>query len=180
MGFGLKLGIKCLIALVIVAMTPFCVSASDTTTTFQTGPFRGNIDLGVPCAKLDIREPIQSELLTGERFTDYKINLCNGSLVVLMFKKYDSLGFVFAGDYGTDSIQSNLLRLGADKDTITVFERKIDGKPGAVGSGYVPERGFDVYLAGFFASSDTIGQIMANNYTVMISALKTIHVTENA
>jgi hypothetical protein len=176
----LKLGTKCFIVLVIEIMASVSACASDTTTTFQTGPFSGSIDLGVPCDKLDIRAPIQSELLTGERFTDYKISLCNGSLVILTFKKYDPLGFVFAGDYGTDSIQSDLLRLGTDKDTITVFERKIDGKPGAVGSGYVPERGFDVYLAGFFASSDTTCNIMANNYTVMISALKTIKATEAA
>jgi hypothetical protein len=41
----------------------------------------------------------------------------------------------------------DLVNAGAEKETIRGVERKIDGKPGAVGSGYVPKYGVNWSMA---------------------------------
>jgi hypothetical protein len=178
-GFNLKIGIKCFIALVMAAMTSFCVSASDTTTKFQTGPFTGSIDLGEHCDNIYIEEPTHGELLSGDNnYTGYLLNFCD---VIISFARYDFPVLDLNEGHGTEGIRIDLLRQGADKETISVFERKIDGKPGGVGSGYVPKYGIDLYEAGFYVSSSTVCHIdIWENESQMIAALKTINVTEAA
>lgn len=177
-GFNLKLGIKCFVVLVIVAMTSMCVSASDTTTKFKTGSFTVSVDLGESCNDIDISEPSNGEWLDGTAYTNYIAMLC-GSMV--SFVTTDNADYDLTGSYGTESTRSNLITMGADKDTINVYNRKIDGIPGAVGSGYISEKGYTMYMANYYVSTDTTGLIVVrDNQTKMISALKTIHVTEAA
>jgi hypothetical protein len=166
-------------AVVVVALTVFCVTlASGTVTTFKTGPFTGSIDLGVPCNDLNISKPVQAERLNGYSYTEYVLTACG---VIIDFVRYDAPVFASNENLPTTGITSDLLRWGADKDTISVFERKIDGKPGEVGSGYVPKYNLNCYEAGFLESTRTnVNLFLWGNETMMISALKTIHVTESA
>ena len=83
--------------------------------------------------------------------------------------------------FDTSVTKNDLLKLGADKETINVSERKINGWPGAFGSGYVSKYGSTIYEADFYVDPKTIGHILLdNNETEIVSALKTIHVTEAA
>lgn len=173
----MKLGIKCFIALVIVAMTSFCVSASDTITEFQTGPFTVSVDLGKSCNDLNISEPDQVETLSGDSYTSYSATACNA---VISFLRYDTPPN-WSDDFGTNSVKSALLKWGADKDTINVYDRTINDKSGAFGSGYIPKSEMICYKAGFYVSPKTLCWISIwDNETMMISALKTIKVTEDA
>jgi len=129
----MKFEIKSLIVLVIVAMAFSIASASDTTTKFQTGPFTVSIDLGNPCNDLNISKPIQGER-SGIKYTDY---ITTSACGVFTFLRYDTPVFDLNSNFGTTTIQNDLLSLGISKDTISVFEQKIDGKPGAIGSGYI-------------------------------------------
>lgn len=175
---NLKFGIMCIIALIIVAATSFCVSASDTTTNFHTGPFNVSVDLGESCNDLEINEPVQGEWLDGTAYTDYIASACGA---MLAFATTDKANHDLKDSFGTDTIFSDLVELGADKDTIKVFEREIDGMPGAVGSGYVSKYGLNLYMASYYVSKDTIGHISVwGNESKIKTALKTIHVTKGA
>jgi len=177
-GFNLRFGIKCFIVLVMVATTSFCASASDTTTKFQTGPFIVSIDLGESCSDLNISEPVQKERLTGDSYTNYDVKLCG---VSLFFVQNAESGLDVSSPFGTAIANDLLIQTGADKDTIKVFERQINSLPGAVGSGYIPKLEGTFYVADFYISSRSTGHIYVwDNETKMISALKTIHVTEVA
>ena len=174
----MKLGIKCLIALIIVAMTPFCVSASDTTTKFQTGPFTVTVDLGVPCTDVNISKPESSELLSGDKYTDYDVNMCN---VYLSFTRYDKPLLDVTSVMAKEGVERTLMMNGCDKDVISLNSREINKMPGIVGEGYNSELGRTLYMARYYISSYTFGDIQIwDNETRMISVLKTIHVTEAA
>lgn len=83
--------------------------------------------------------------------------------------------------FGTSSATHNLLNFGADKDTINVYDRKINSPSGAVGSGYISKSDSTLFAAGFYVSPKSLCWIyLKDNQTEMISALKTIHVTEAA
>ena len=161
-----------------MVLAAFCVTlASGTVTTFKTGPFTGSVDLGVPCNDINISKPVQRELLSGNSYTDYLLTVCGD---VIEFVRYDASITNPNEDFGAD-IKSDLLEVGADKDTISVFKQKIDGNPGAVGSGYIPKHDKKLCEATFWVSSRTIGHIgVWRNETMMISALKIIHLTETA
>jgi hypothetical protein len=171
----LKARIKCLIALVVVLMASSCVSASNTTTKFQTGPFSVSIDLGESCNDINISEPAHNEWLDGTAYTSYIVELC-GALV--SFTTTDNTNNDLNTPFGTDSISHDLIELGADKDTISVYNREINGMPGAVGSGYMPKYGTNAYSASYYVSKDTVGHIFVwGNESKIKTALKTIHVT---
>ena len=107
--------------------------------------------------------------------------------IQISFTRYDEPMFNLNKNFETAIIQNDLMNMSADKDSLVISERKIDGKPGAVGSGYLPKQDLKVHIADFYVSSSTVGRIYilenANtleNETLMISALKTIHITEAA
>lgn len=168
-------GTKVFIALFIALTTSYCASASDTTTKFQTGPFTGSYDLGMPCNDLNISEPVQGEMLSGAIYTAYVLN---GGGVTISITKYDAPISTSNENFGF-SVRSNLLDLGADKDTINVIDRKIDNKPGAVGYGYLPRYDSKLYDGGFYVSANSVAHIFIwGDETKMTSVIKTIHVTE--
>jgi hypothetical protein len=173
----LKLGIKCFIALAVALMASLSVSASDTTTKFKTGPFTVSVDLGMQCNDINISKPAPNELLSGDSYTSYSATGCNA---LIEFIRLDTLPN-WSADFPTDSVRSELLKRGADKDTISLYDRTIDDKSGAVGSGYLPKSEKNLYIAGFYVSPKSVCWIhIYSNETKMISALKTIHVTEAA
>jgi len=166
----------------ISARDPADIPPPDTTTKVETGPFKGSVDLGETCNDIKIWEPVQAETLDGNTYTDYTIKACD---VILAFSKADNAFFDLENAFVTSSITSTvnkeLIELGADKDTIQVFKREIDDKPGAVGSGYVPKTGVTIYLAAYFVSPKSVVRIIVrNNQNKMTMALKTINVTETA
>ena len=173
----MKLGIRFLIVLIIIAMTSVCVSASDTTTKFKTGPFMGSVDLGMICNDLNISKPMQGERLSGESYTNYHLKMCG---VSISLTRLDGATFNSTKTLGS-SVADSLLLSGADKDTVVVYDRKIDSKPGAVGRGYVPKSDSILFVANFDVSPKTRGFIVIwDNETEMKSILKTIKVTEAA
>lgn len=155
-------------------------AASDTSVSFQTGPFNVSVDLGRPCGDINISKPTQSELLSGDKYVGYVAYVCD---VIFSFTKYDKEMFKTNEEFGSDAIAYDILVgiYGADERTLNVAERKIDGRSGAVGSGYVPKYGARIYAAGFILSPKAVGHIiLRGNESEMISALKTIHITEAA
>jgi hypothetical protein len=171
-----KAEIKCFIILAIGLIASFCASASDTTTKFQTGPFTGSFDLGMSCTDLNMSKPEQGERISGERYTKYELLAC-GALII--FTRYDNPVNDLNEEFGTWSIQSDLLSDGAEKDSIILSERKIDNKPGAVGYGYVPRYEQTLYKAAYYVSPRTVCHIyVGNNESMIVSLMKTIHVTE--
>jgi hypothetical protein len=176
----LKLGIKCLIALVAVAMASFCVSASDTTTKFQTGPFTVSVDLGVPCTDVNISKPVSSEDLGGNSYTDYDTHMCKAQIWIRQWDKEARHSFDLNEAIFKSPVKIDLIRLGVDKDTIMLYDRTIDGRPGVAGRGYVPKSDELLCIAALPISTKSYCYIRVwGNETMMISALKTIHVTEN-
>jgi len=175
----MRVRLNSFIAMVVVILASFsiAVASSNTSNTFKTGPFTVSVNLGMPCNDINISKPDQVETLSGDSYTDYTINACQ---CIIYFLRYDTPQN-WRDDFGTDVIQEVLIKAGADRDTINVYDRTIDGKSGAVGSGYIPKNDNQLYYAGFFVSPKSLGYIYIwDNQTEMISALKTIHVTENA
>jgi hypothetical protein len=170
---SLKTGI---VLMLIVLMADVCASASDTTAKFQIGPLAVSMDLGVPCNDVNINKPV-SGVRSGESYTEYNAIVC-GNYVAFM--RYDSPIIDLNQSFGTSSVRRSLLEdIGAAENTISVDEREIDGKPGAVGSGYVPKYHMTAYFASFNVSSRTVGHIgVYGNQTQMTSILKTLKVTE--
>jgi len=162
--------------IIVVALAVFCITvASCAVTTFETGPFNGSIDLGVPCKNIDNKEPAHGELISGLNYTEYVTSLC-GAAIDLM--KFNNTSFDLNGSLDV-GVKSDLLDMGADKDTILVYRHVVDSKPGAVGSGYVPKHDLTLYVSSFYVSPNTVGHIYVwENQTKMVSALKTIHITE--
>jgi hypothetical protein len=175
----LKAGIKCFIALFVALIASFCVSASDTTTRFQTGPFNVSVDFGQHCNDINISKPYQEEKQDGTSYINYIAIAC-GAMV--SFITTDKADYDLNRSLGTNSISEDLVLLfGADEDTISLNNRNINGMPGVVGSGYVPDSGVRLYLASFYVTKDTIGHISVwGNESKMDTILKTIHVTKAA
>jgi hypothetical protein len=129
----------------------------------------------MPCNDINISKPDQVDTLLGVSYTSYMATACH---VVIAFMRFDTPPNW--SDNFEPSTRGDLIKLGVDKDTINVYDRTIDGKPGAVGSGYVPKSDGFLYAAGFHASPKSLCWIYVwDNETKMISVLKTIHVTEN-
>jgi hypothetical protein len=164
----------------VVIAAVFCVTlASGTVNTFKTGPFTGNVDLGMPCDDINISKPVQAEEISGESYTDYNVIMCDA---LISIRRYDKPTVYPDVNPFVSGVTSTLLSHGADKDTVMVYPREINSKSGAVGSGYFPKYGSTEYDAGFYVSppkSYCYIYIM-DNETRMISALKTIHITEAA
>jgi hypothetical protein len=164
-------------AFMFVALAVFCITlACGTVTTFKTGPFSVSVDLGIPCNDTNISKTAQSEWLNGNRYIDYNTSACG---VSIFLTTTDNANNDVNNDFDTGITKNDLLKLGADKETINVSERKINGWPGAFGSGYVSKYGSTIYEADFYVNPKTVGHILLdNNETEIVSALKTIHVTE--
>jgi hypothetical protein len=162
-----------------VVLATFCVTlASGTITTFKTGPFTGSVDLGMPCNHTNISKPVSSEDLGGAGYTNYIATICTATIAIT---RYDKDIFNLTTPFGTSSVNRNLLKFGADKDTIKVYDREINSQSGAVGSGYISKSGLTLYAAGSYVSPKSVCRIyLTGNQTEMISILKTIHVTEAA
>jgi hypothetical protein len=167
-------------AFVVVALAAFCVTlASGNVTTFKTWPFTVSVDLGMPCNDVNISKPVQGEEISGESYTDYSAIMCHA--LISIRKYYQPTAFSNTNLF-VSGVTSTLLSHGADKDTIVAYPREINSESGAVGSGYLTKYGSTEYDAGFYVSppkSYCYIYIM-NNETAMVSALKTIHVTEAA
>jgi hypothetical protein len=166
------------IILVAVVLASICniASASNTTTKFQTGPFNVTVDLGVPCNDTNISKPVSSEDLGGNSYTDYDTHLCKAQIWI---RQWDKDRLDMTSDFSTSGITDYFAKNGADKDTIRLYSRTIDGKPGAAGMGYLPKFDKVQYIAGFYISAKSYCYIyILDNETMMISALKTIHITE--
>jgi len=163
----------------VVVLAAFCVTlASGTVTTFKTGPFTGSVDLGMPCNHTNISKPVSSEDLGGAGYTNYIATICTATIAIT---RYDKDIFNLTTPFGTSSVNRNLLKFGADKDAIKVYDREINSQSGAVGSGYISKSGLTLYAAGFYVSPKSVCWIyLKDNETEMISALKTFHVTEAA
>jgi hypothetical protein len=161
-----------IIALLSLLTMP-CINASNTTIEFRTGPFTGGADLGMPCDDINIVEPVQDELLSGDQFTSYTVGACG---LLLMFRRYNSSLINTTEEFGTDSILSDLISLGVDKDTISLYPREINGMLGAVGKGHIING--DLCLAGFYVSQYSLCHISTTNETMMKSVLRTLDVTE--
>jgi hypothetical protein len=98
---------------------------------------------------------------------------------VIDLTRYDEDIFDLTDAFDTSVVTSKLLSSGADKDTISVYARKINSKPGAVGSGYIPKSDSTKYIAGFPVSPNSVCWITIwDNKAKMISILKTIKITE--
>lgn len=107
------------------------------------GPLAVSMDLGVPCNDVNINKPV-SGVRSGESYTEYNAIVC-GNYVASM--RYDSPIIDLNQSFGTSSVRRSLLEdIGAAENTISVDEREIDGKPGAVVSGYVPKYHMTAYL----------------------------------
>ncbi len=169
--------VRCTIALIITALTYFSVasSASDTTIAFETGPFKGSIDLGELCNDIKIEEPKHTEGQDGTAQTNCFIHAC-GSTILL--SKYAYIKFDMESGFGANDI-ADLSATGVDKDTIQTSEQEINGHPGVVVTGYIPERDATMYIAVFYVSPNALGKILVwNNESKMAMAAKTINVTE--
>ncbi|MCX6668889.1 MAG: hypothetical protein NTV25_03660 [Methanothrix sp.] len=163
----------------VVVLAAFCVTlAFGIVTTFKTGPFTGSIDLGVPCNDVNMSKPVSSELLSGDKYTNYDVNMCN---VRLTFTRFDKPLLDVTSVMGNVGVETSLIISGCDKDTISLYPREINKMSGTVGKGYKSESGSTLYMARYYISSYAFGDIQIwDNETMMISALKTIHVTEAA
>jgi len=166
------------IALIIMALAYFSValSASDTTIAFETGPFTGSVDLGELCNDIKIEEPKHSEGQDGTIQTDCFIHAC-GSTVLL--SKYAYVKFDMESGFSTNDAVADLSATGVDKDTIQISEQEINGHPGMVITGYIPEREMWMYIANFYVSPSALGKILVwDNERKMTMAVKTINVIE--
>ena len=104
--------------------------------------------------------------------------MCN---IFMFIRKYDKSQFDWTNAFGTQAVTNTLIYGGADKDTINVYDREINSKSGAVGSGYITKSGSTRYIAAFYVSPKSMCYIYIwDNQSMMISALKTINVTETA
>ena len=161
----------------VVVLAAFCVTLASGTT-FKTGPFTGSVDLGMPCNHTNISKPVSSETLGGAGYSNYIATICTATIAIT---RYDNDTFNLTTPFGTSSVTRNLLKIGADKDTLDVYDREINSQSGAVGSGYISKSDLTLYTAGFYVSPKSVCWIyLTGNQTEMISALKTIHVTEAA
>ncbi len=166
------------IVLIIMALAYFSVasSSSNTTVTFETGPFTGSVDLGEPCNDIKVEEPTHTEGRDGTIQTDCFINAC-GSTVLL--SKYAYVKYDMKSGFSADDAAADLAATGADKDTIQISEHEINGHPGIVVTGYLPERNATMYIAGFYVSPSASGKILVwDNESKMEMAIKTINVME--
>lgn len=167
-----------IIALIIMASAYFgaASSASDTAVAFETGPFNGSVDLGEICNDIKVEEPKHSEGQDGTIQTDCFIHAC-GSTVLL--SKYSYIKYDMETRFSADDAVADLSATGVDKDTIKTSEQEINGHPGIVVTGYVPEREIWMYIANFYISPSASGKILVwNNESKMAMAVKTIRVIE--
>jgi hypothetical protein len=170
--------LRCVIALIIMSLAYFSVasSASDTTVAFETGPFTGSVDLGEPCNDIKVEEPKHSEGQDGTIQIDCFIHAC-GSTVLL--SKYAYVKHDMESGFSADDASADLAATGVDKDTIQISEQEINGHPGIVVAGYIPEREMWMYIANFYVSPSASGKILVwNNGSKIAMAVKTISVTE--
>ncbi len=166
------------IALIIIALAYSSVasSASDTTVSFETGPFTGSVDLGELCNDIKIEEPKHSEGQDGTIQTDCFIHAC-GSTVLL--SNYAYIKFDMESGFSANDAVADLSATGVDKDTIQISEQDINGHPGMVVTGYIPEREMWMYIANFYVSPSALGKILVwDDESKMAMAVKTINVME--
>lgn len=170
--------LRCVIALIIMGLAYFSVasSTSDTTVPFETGPFTGSVDLGELCNDIKVEAPKHSEGQDGTIQTDCFIHAC-GSTVLL--SKYAYVKFDMESGFSDNDAIADLSAAGVDKDTIQITEQEINGHPGIVVTGYVPEKEMWMQVANFYISTSAAGKILVwNNESMMAMAVKTISVME--
>lgn len=166
--------------MIIMASAYFSVasSASDTTIAFETGPFTGSIDLGELCNDVKVEDPKHSEGQDGTIQIDCFIHAC-GSTILL--SKYAYVKFDIESGFSADEAAANLSSAGVDKDTIQTSEQEINGHPGIVAAGYIPEKEMWIYIANFYISPSASGKILVwNNESNMEIAVNTISVMEGS
>ncbi len=139
--------------------------------TFESGQHVVSLDIGHPCNVSKI-ETIQDIDLSGNDIIIYN-NLVNTTVIVTTQpsdKKYTLV---------QQSVINVLILLGADKDTIIIANRKIDGCNGLVGSGLRLKNQQTIYHAIYTKSDNCVVNVVGwdpygNDFQ---KALKTIKVT---
>lgn len=176
-GYNIKSRSMCNIALTLMALAYFSVaSAADTAVTFEAGPFTGSIDLGEPCNDFKVEEPKHIEGQDGTIQTNCFIHAC-GSTILL--SKYGHVKYDMESEFSADDVTSGLSAAGVDKNTIQISEHEINGHPGIVVTGYMPERDVTMLIAGFYVSPSALGKILVwDNATKMTMAVETINVRD--
>jgi hypothetical protein len=168
--------LRCIIALIIMASAYFGVASSDTAVAFETGPFKGSVDLGELCNDIKVEDPKHIEGQDGTIQTDCLIHAC-GSTILL--SKYACVKFDMESGFSDDDAIANLSAAGVDKDTIQTSKQEINGHPGIVVAGYMPEREMWMHIAIFYVSPSASGKILVwNNESKLAMAIKTISVME--
>lgn len=135
----IKLGLA-----VTILMIACCASASDTIVNFNLGVFPVKFDLGAPC-DVNISAPIKEESLSGPQDT-YLAKACNDSIYFIIVHLYNT-NFDTIPYLGTEGITQALLNFGANEDSINVSPIIINGKPGVIGSAYIPANNPPKYQA---------------------------------
>jgi hypothetical protein len=157
----------------ILALGAVSTVASDNTTIFKAGPFNGSIDLGHSC-EINVTGPYCSIDISGANYSIYNI-YCDDKVFVQLQSYKD-------GRYITNpqSIKSTLIENGADRDTIRIVDRVIDGINGYAGEGYAVAKGSEIYRAVYGINSRSACWIgtWQGGHEDFLAALASIHVDQ--
>jgi hypothetical protein len=152
-------------------------TAADNMIKFQTGPFSGSVDLGIACNDTKINNPTSDEDLSGDWYEDCSITICG---VLFEFMKFTNRLFDTTAPFSTAGIRNDLISSNVEKDTIELYQRKINGMPGAAGAAYLPQGAGLICAARYYVSQDSIGFVYCQNRSQMALILKSLKVTEDA
>jgi hypothetical protein len=153
-----------------------CVSALDTTTKLQIGPFTMSVDLGFPCNDndIDIGKPISSDPFGGNIRTTYSANVCNILVRITGWEKERDSKYATS----KSGITTELAFYDVIDDTISTFDYLINGKSIAGAKGSQPN-GKMFYIAAFYISPKSYCYLSALENETMMTALKSVNITES-
>jgi hypothetical protein len=145
-------------------------------TTSQAGSWQVNEEYQVDIDSFEIvaNDPNIELDLAGDEVITYTAKANNTTSVGLQVSK---------GKYSISEklAMTGLLYMGADKDTIVVNEREIDGHSGFVGQGFVVEKNNVVYCA-IYQETPSILVVITGydpNFNDFQKVVKTIHIKKN-
>jgi hypothetical protein len=95
--------------------------------------------------------------------------------------KFDLPAFNLSGGFPTKAVYSDLVSSQrADPNTTYVVQRMIDGKPGAIGWGYLPTAKDQEYSINWYISPTSVAHVEIWNEQEAGNILNSIHIDESA
>ena len=151
----------------------------------QVGPFTVSFDPGRSYKSIRVTGPFRLLGPDGTTWYTHYVLFCysdtEGSNIdtSITINKFDLPVFDLSGEFPTKAVYSDIVASWkADPNTVYVVQRMIDGKPGVLGWGYLPDAKVQGYAISWYTSQTSVAHVEVWDEQEAGNILNTIHIYE--